>query len=84
MYKWYNPESVPEKAMQITIWDHEIQKVQTTRRPNLVIVNKEKKERKKRKKRACRILDFAVPAGYREKLKESEKRDKYLDLVRET
>ena len=28
-------------------------------------------------------MDFAVPADYRIKLKESEKKDKYLDPVRE-
>ena len=28
-------------------------------------------------------VDFAVPAGYRKKIKESEKRDKYSDLTRE-
>ena len=28
-------------------------------------------------------MNFAVPANYRVKLKESEKKDKYLDLVRE-
>ena len=28
-------------------------------------------------------MDFAVPAHHRVKLKESEKRDKYLDLARE-
>ena len=28
-------------------------------------------------------MDFAVPADYRAKLKESEKKDKYLDRVRE-
>ena len=31
----------------------------------------------------CRIVDFAVPADHRVKLKESEKNDKYLDLTRE-
>ena len=35
------------------------------------------------KKRTCKIVDFAVPADHRIKLKESEKRDKYLDLARE-
>ena len=30
-----------------------------------------------------RIVDFAVPADHRVKLKECEKRDKYLDLTRE-
>ena len=33
-------------------------------------------------KRTCRIVDFAVLADHRVKLKESEKRDKYLDLAR--
>ena len=29
--------------------------------------------------RTCSIVDFAVPADHRMKLKENEKRDKYLD-----
>ena len=37
----------------------------------------------KRKKKICKIVDFAVPADNRIKLKECEKRDKYLDLARE-
>ena len=36
-----------------------------------------------KKKRTCKIVDFAVPADHRIKLKESEKKDKYLDLARE-
>ena len=35
------------------------------------------------KKRTCKIFDFAVPADHRIKLKECEKKDNYLDLVRE-
>ena len=35
------------------------------------------------KKRTCKIVDFAVPADHRIKLKEYEKKDKYLDLARE-
>ena len=35
------------------------------------------------KKRICKIVDFAVPADQRINLKESEKKDKYLDLARE-
>ena len=31
----------------------------------------------------CWIVDFAVSADHRVKIKESEKRDKYLDLARE-
>ena len=34
-----------------------------------------------KKKRTCRIADFAVPADHRVKFKESEKKDKYLDLA---
>ena len=33
--------------------------------------------------RTLRIMDFAVPADYRVKVKEIEKKDKYLDFVRE-
>ena len=36
-----------------------------------------------RKKRTYRMVDFAIPADHRVKLKENEKRDKYLDLARE-
>ena len=43
--------------------------------------NQQKK--KKKKKKICKIVDFAVPADHRIKLKECEKRDKYLDLARE-
>ena len=40
-------------------------------------------QQKKRKKRTCKIVDFAVPADHKIKLKESEEKDKYLDLARE-
>ena len=33
--------------------------------------------------RICKIVDFNIPADYRIKLKESEKKDKYFDLARE-
>ena len=36
-----------------------------------------------KKKRIFKILDFAVPASYRIKLKECEKKDKYRDAARE-
>ena len=35
------------------------------------------------KKRICKIVNFAVPADHRIKLKECEKKNKYLDLARE-
>ena len=41
------------------------------------------KQKKKKKKKVCKIVDFVVPADHRIKLKECEKRDKYLDLARE-
>ena len=47
----------------------------SARRPDLVIINK--------KKGTCRIVDFAVPGDHRVKMKENEKKDKYLDLARE-
>ena len=40
-------------------------------------------QQKKKKKRICKIVDLAVPADHRINLKESEKKDKYLDLARE-
>ena len=47
----------------------------SARRPNLIITNE--------KKRTCKIVDFAVPVDHRIKLKECEKKDKYLDLAGE-
>ena len=35
------------------------------------------------KKRICKIVDFAVPADHKIKLKECEKKYKYLNLARE-
>ena len=52
----------------------------SARPPDLIIINNKKK--KKKKKRICKIVDFAVPADHRIKLKECEKKDKYLDLAR--
>ena len=75
--KWYmhKPESVLENKTHKILWDFEIQTdhLITARRPDLVLINKEK--------RTCHIVDFAVPADHRVKLKEIEKKDKYLDLA---
>ena len=69
-----NPESVREDETHKLLWDFEIQtdNLISARRLELVIINK--------KKRTCRIMDFSVPADHRVKLKESEKKDKYLEL----
>ena len=48
-----------------------------TRRPDLILITKKKKNR------ICKIFNFAVQADLRIKLKECEKKDKYLDLARE-
>ena len=57
------------------LWDFDIQTdlLISARRPDLII----------KKKKTCRIVDFAVPANHRVKLKESEKKDKYFALDRE-
>ena len=53
----------------------------THRSPNLG--QKSRFNNNNKKKRTCKIVDFAVPAYRRIKLKECEKKDKYLDLARE-
>ena len=40
-------------------------------------------DNQQQKRRICKIVDFAVPADHRIKLKECEKKDKYLDLDKE-
>ena len=71
----HNQESVLEKETHKLHWDlgtqtdHQI----SVRQPDLVIINK----------KTIRIVDFAVPADHRVKLKESKKKDNYLDLARE-
>ena len=73
--------------MHKILWDFEMptDHLILARRPDLVIVNKKKKKKKKekrKKKRTCQIVNFAVSVDHRVKLKESEKKDKYLDLDR--
>ena len=80
--KWYmhNQAPVLENDALKLIWDFDIQtdRLISARRPDLITINK-----KKKKKRICKIVDFAVSADHRIKLKECEKRNKYLDLARE-
>ena len=77
--KWYmhNPAPVLENDSHKLLWDLNIQTdhLIPARRPDLIIIDK--------KKSISKIVDFAVPADHRIKLKESEKKDKYLDLARE-
>ena len=73
----HNPAPVLENDTHKLLWDFNIQTdhLILARKPDLIIINK--------KKRICKIVGFAVPADHRISLKESEKKDKYLDLARE-
>ena len=73
----HNPAPVLENNTHKLLWDFNIHTdhLISARRPDLIIINK--------KKKICKIVDFAVSADHRIKLKECEKRDKYLDLARE-
>ena len=70
-------ESALENKTHKLLWDFEIQTdhLISARRPDLARGNK-KKKKKKDKKRTCRIVDFAVSAEYRVKVKDSQTRDK--------
>ena len=73
----HNPAPVPENNTQKLLWDFDIQTdhLILARRPDLIIINK-------KKKRICKIVDIAVPADHKIKLKECEKKNKYMDLAR--
>ena len=75
----HKPALVQENDTLKLIWDFDVQTdhLISARRPDLIIINKRKK------KRIYKIVDFAVPVDHRIKLKEYEKKDKYLDLARE-
>ena len=73
--KWYmhNPTPVLENVSHKLLWDFNIKTdhLIPARRQDL-----------NKKTRICKIVDFAVPADHRINLKESEKKDKYLNLAR--
>ena len=72
----HNPTSVLENDTHKLLWDFDIHTdhLISAKRPNLIIINKNK---------ISKIVDFAVPADHRIKMKKCEKKDKYLDLARE-
>ena len=47
------------------------------------LISARRPDNQQQKKRTFKIVDFAVPADHRIKLKECKKKDKYLDLARE-
>ena len=79
--KWYTiqSESVLKNKMQKIPKDFEIQRdhLIPARRQDLKINND------KKKKKTCRIVDYSVLTDHRLKIKENEKRVKYLDLAGE-
>ena len=72
----HNPAPVRENNTHKLLCDFDIQTdhIISARRPDLIKINK-------KKKRISKIVDFAVPANHRIKLKDCEKKDKYLDLA---
>ena len=82
--EWYmhKPASVQENKTHKLLWDFYTQTDHfiSARRRDLVIINNKNNNQNKR---TCKIVYFAVSADHRVKLKESKKKDKYLDLARE-
>ena len=76
----HNPAAVLKNDTLKLLWNFDIQgdHLILAKSPYLIVIKK-----KKKKKRTCIIVDFAVPADHRIKLKESEKKDKYPDIARE-
>ena len=70
----HNPPPVLENDSHKFLWDFDMKMYPliSARRPDLIIINKKRKSAK---------LSTAVPADHRIKMKESEKRNKYLDLA---
>ena len=65
------------------LWDFDIQTdhLISARKPDLIIITTTTTtNNNNNKKRTYKIVDFAVPVEHRIKLKENEKKDKYLDL----
>ena len=71
----YKPENEPHKILGDF-------KIQTDLGQETRTSDNSKKKKKKEKKRTYRIVDFAVSADHRVKIKESMKSDNNLDLAR--
>ena len=67
----HKPAPVLENNTHKLLWDFNIHTdhLISARRPDLIIINNDNK------KRICKIVNFAVPADHRIKLKECEKKD---------
>ena len=78
------PSTCPKNNTHKLLWDFDIHMdhLLSSRRPDLIIISNNNNNNNN-KKRICKIFDFVVPAGHRIKLKECERKDKYLNLARE-
>ena len=76
----HNPAPVLENDTHKLLWDFGIHTdhLILARRPDLIIINKKKKRRE-----LAKLSTLLVPANHRIKLKEWEKKDKYLDFARD-
>ena len=72
----HNAESVLANETHKLLWDFDIQ-------TDHLISARQPDNHNNKKKRTGKIGDFTVLADHRVKLKENEKKDKYLDLARE-
>ena len=71
----HNPESVLENETHNVRWDFKIQTYH--------LISTRQRNSQQKIERASRIVDFAVQADNRVKVKRREKRDKHQDLTRE-
>ena len=73
----HNQPAALENNTHKRLWDFDMHTdhLISARRPDLIIINK--------KREIAKNVDFAAPVDHRIKLKECEKKDKYLDLARE-
>ena len=73
----HNSEPVQENDTHKLLWDFDIHTdyLISARRPDLIIINKIKEN--------LQNFGLCCPSDQRIKLKEREKKDKYLDLTRE-
>ena len=76
----HNLAALLENDTHKLLWDFDIHTdhLNSAGRQDLIIINNNNNN----KKRICKNGDFAVPADHRIKLKECEKKDKYLDLAK--
>ena len=77
----HNPAAVLENDIHKLLGDFDIQTdhLILARRADVTVINNNNNN----KNRICKIVVFAVLADHKIKLKECEKKDKYLDLARE-